>query len=72
MIQDLNRLSDEEFQLKFLEPRRPVIVADLQEGFDIPLQKEIKYVTANGVEIRYFDQLRAEMEKFAGQNVNSL
>ena len=65
----LNNLSDEDFQLKFLEPRRPVIVEDLQEGFDIPLQKGDEILTANGVEIRYFDQLRSEMEKLANQNV---
>lgn len=65
----LNNLSDEEFQSKFLEPRRPVVVADLQEGFDIPLQEGDKILKANGVEVKYFDQLRAEMEKLAGQNV---
>lgn len=65
----LNNLSDEEFQSKFLEPRRPVVVADLQEGFDIPLQEGDKILKANGVEVQYFDQLRSEMANYAGQNV---
>ena len=65
----LNNLSDEEFQSKFLEPRRPVVVADLQEGFDIPLQEGDKILQANGVEVQYFDQLRSEMANYAGQNV---
>ncbi|WP_421977436.1 RIP metalloprotease RseP [Roseivirga seohaensis] len=65
----LNNLSDEEFQSKFLEPRQPSIVGGLQEGFNIPLQEGDKILQANGVEVKYFDQLRSEMANYAGQNV---
>ncbi len=65
----LNNLSDEEFHEKFLEPRQPSIVGGLQEGFNIPLQEGDKILQANGVEVKYFDQLRSEMANYAGQNV---
>ena len=65
----LNNLSDEDFQLKFLEPRQPSIVGGLQKGFDIPLQEGDRILKANGVEVQYFDQLRSEMANYAGQNV---
>tara|TARA_R110001592_G_scaffold29666_2_gene107246 strand:- start:2219 stop:3526 length:1308 start_codon:yes stop_codon:yes gene_type:complete len=65
----LDNLSDEDFHDKFLEPRMPSAVADLQEGFNIPLQKGDKILKANGVDVQYFDQLRSEMENYAGQNV---
>ncbi|WP_339694314.1 RIP metalloprotease RseP [uncultured Roseivirga sp.] len=65
----LNNLSDEEFHDKFLEPRQLSMVGGFQKGFDIPLKEGDKILKANGVEVQYYDQLRSEMENYAGQNV---
>uniref|UniRef100_UPI00404833FA RIP metalloprotease RseP n=2 Tax=Roseivirga sp. TaxID=1964215 RepID=UPI00404833FA len=65
----LNRLSDEEFDLKFLEARRPIIVDDLQKGFDIPLQKGDLIKKVGNTEIEYFDQLREELANRTNQTV---
>jgi regulator of sigma E protease len=57
----LNKLSDEEFELKFLQPRRPIVVGGLQEGFNIPLEKGDKILQVDSIPVTYFDELRGIM-----------
>jgi regulator of sigma E protease len=61
----LNNLSDEEFELKFLQPRYPIVVGDLQKGFNIPLEKGDKILQIDGTPVTYFDELRVVMSQMS-------
>ena len=65
----LNKLSDEEFDLKFLQPRRPIVVGGLQEGFNIPLEKGDKILQIDSIPVTYFDELRSIMTGISDRTV---
>jgi regulator of sigma E protease len=54
----LNKLSDEEFEFKFLQVRMPIVVGGLQDGFNIPLEKGDKILQIDSMPLTYFDELR--------------
>ena len=65
----INRLNDEEFELKFLFPRYEFAISELPEGSMLNLQKGDRIVKVGDNDVKYYDQYQAIIGQYAGQEV---
>jgi regulator of sigma E protease len=65
----LNELNDEDFELKFLQSRYPIVVGGLQDGFEIALEKGDKILVIDSIPVNYFDELRGVVTQISNRTV---